>query len=133
VQDRDLTHSKPVSDRTPRPLNDTALQFDLPAEIDVLRREWPWQTHRHNARTLVKHDGFRIVLVVLGAGARVQEHQSYKHIAVQALGGRLRVHLPDNAVELAAGGMLSLDRSVAHDIEALEDSSFLLCVGGCEE
>ena len=66
----------------------TALGFDLRAEIDVLRREWPWAEHRHNARTLIKHDGFRLVLVVLGAGARVQEHESYKHIAVQALSGR---------------------------------------------
>ena len=95
-----------------------------------MRKEWPWEDHRHNARTLIKHDGFRLVLVVLGAGARVQEHESYKHIAVQALSGVVRLHLPDQIVELCAGGLLGLDRHVLHDIEAIEDSAFLLCVGG---
>ena len=131
--DRDQDTRRIVSDRTPRPLNDTALGFDLQAEIEVLRQEWPWDEHRHNARTLIKHDGFRLVLVVLGAGARVQEHQSYKHIAVHALSGRLRLHLPDQRVELCAGGLLGLDRYVLHDIEALEDSALLLCVGGSED
>jgi quercetin dioxygenase-like cupin family protein len=70
---------------------------------------------------------------VLGTGARVQEHQSYKHIAVHALSGRLRLHLPSEAIDLGAGGLLSLDRYVPHDIEAIEDRSFLLCVGGSEE
>lgn len=131
MQERDT--NKLVSDRTPRPLNDTALGFDLQAEADVLRQEWPWDQHRHNARTLVKHDGFRIVLVVLGAGARVQQHDSYRHIAVHSLSGRLRLHLPVEAVELGAGGLLSLDRFVPHDIEALEDSAFLLCVGAAQD
>jgi quercetin dioxygenase-like cupin family protein len=133
-QDRDSNSRRIVSDRTPRPLNDTVLGFDLQAEIDVLRNEWPWAEHRHNARTLLKHDGFGIVLVVLGAGARVQEHQSYKHMAVQALFGRLRLHLPgEQHVELGAGGLLGLDRHVLHDIEAIEESALLLCVGGSEE
>jgi quercetin dioxygenase-like cupin family protein len=131
--DLDFYTRRIVSDRTPRPLNDTVLGFDLDAEIEALRQEWPWAEHRHNARTLIKHDGFRLVLVVLGAGARVQEHQSYKHIAVFALSGMLRLHLPDRRVELAAGGLLSLDRNVLHDIEALEESALLLCVGGCDE
>ncbi len=134
MENRDsIPQNKLVSDRTPRPLNDTALGFDLQAEVELLRQEWPWNDHRHNARTLVKHDGFRIVLAVLGAGARMQQHQSYKHIAVHALSGHLRLHLPAEAIELGAGGLLSLDRFVPHDIEALEDSSLLLCVGGSED
>jgi quercetin dioxygenase-like cupin family protein len=131
--DLDFYTRRIVSERTPRPLNATALGFDLDAEIEELRQEWPWAEHRHNARTLIKHDGFRLVLVVLGAGARVQEHQSYKHIAVFALSGRLLLHLPDRRVELAAGGLLGLDRNVLHDIEAIEESALLLCVGGCDE
>jgi quercetin dioxygenase-like cupin family protein len=122
-----------VSDRTPRPLDGTALSFDLPAEAAVLRTEWPWESHGHNARTLLKHDGFRVVLVVLKPGARVQEHQTYNHVAVHALAGRLRVQVGEHdTVELGPGGLLGLDRYVPHDIEAVEESALLICLGWSE-
>lgn len=109
------------------------MAFDLPEEARVLRTEFPWDSHGHNARTLLKHEGFRIVLVVLKPGARVQEHQTYNQVAVHALAGRLRVDVMDKSVELAPGGLLGLDRYVPHGIEALEESELLIWLGWSEE
>lgn len=52
--------------RTPGPLESPLLSFDLNAEIEQLRREDAWQGGR-NAKTLVKHPDFRVVLTVLQA------------------------------------------------------------------
>ena len=60
-----------VSDRTPRPLDGRSLGFALGHELNVLRDERPYRDHGHNARTLLKNDGFRTVLVVLKPGARL--------------------------------------------------------------
>ena len=117
----------------PGPLDGRSLDFELGSELSALRAEWPFRDHGHNARTLIKHDGFRTVLVVLKAGARMQEHETYHHLALHGLEGRLRVHLPERALELPAGGLLGIGPSVPHDIEALEDSAFLLYLGWSEE
>ena len=109
------------------------LAFDLAAEVDSLCSEWPWREHGHNARTLVKNEAFRTVLVVLKAGAHVREYVTYHHVSVQALAGRLLLHLPERSMEIAAGGLIALGPSVPNDIEALEDSSLLLCLGWSEE
>ncbi len=45
-----------------------------------------------------------------------------------ALTGKLRLHLPDQTVELPAGRLLTLERALPHDVEALEESSFLLTI-----
>jgi quercetin dioxygenase-like cupin family protein len=122
-----------VSDRTPRPLDAEALAFDLEAETASLRAEWPYEKHGHNARTLLKHAGFRMVLVALRAGTRVPETSTYNHLAVQNLRGRLRLHLPDAQIELGPAGLLGIGPLVLHGIEALEDSVFTLCLGWSED
>jgi quercetin dioxygenase-like cupin family protein len=103
------------------------LEFDLNAEIEQLRREPAWQNGR-NSKTLVKQPDFRLVLTVLRAGVRIASHRASGRISVQALGGHIRMHLPDRAVDLPAGRLLALDRAVPHDVEALTDSAFLLSI-----
>jgi quercetin dioxygenase-like cupin family protein len=124
--------TSPVSNRTPRPLDGTALAFNLSEEAHVLRGEWPYRDHGHNARTLLKHTGFRLVLVALAPGKRVLEHQTYNHVAVQVLAGRVRVNVLDTDVELGDGGLLGLDRYVPHGIEAIEASDLLIWLGWSE-
>jgi quercetin dioxygenase-like cupin family protein len=118
-----------VSERTPRPLHGAALRFDLAAEAEALKQEDAWRVNGHNARTLIKYEELRVVLIALKAGARLEQHQTDQHATVQALSGRLRLRLPDGVVDLAAGDLLALDRAVAHDVEALEDSFLLLSMG----
>ena len=115
-----------ASERTPRPLAGTALKFDFEVEAKSLELEEAWQVSGHNARTLIKTDELRVVLIALKAGARMQQHKTDQHVTVQALKGRLRLHLPREVIELAAGNLLALDRDVPHDVEGLEDSLFVL-------
>jgi len=117
-----------ISDRTPRPLMGPMLRFNLPQEIAALEGEVEY-AQGHNARTLVKHSEFRIVLVVLKAGAKVHEQQSEERIALQPLRGHVRLHLPNEVVNLHSDQLLSLDRRQPYSIEAVEDAAFLLWVG----
>jgi quercetin dioxygenase-like cupin family protein len=123
--------SKSAGPREPRALTGTALSFDLGDEAEALKREAPWAAHGHNAKTLVKHPDFRVVLIALKAGARMPEHKTDQCVTIQALVGRLRLHLhfPDQVLELAAGGLVALDHTVLHDVEAVEESIFLLSLG----
>ena len=117
-----------ISDRTPRPLTGPVLSFNLPQEIAALRAEVEY-AKGHNGRTLIKNSDFRLVLVALQQGAQLHEHRTDLHLAVQPLSGHLRVHLPDEVVNLHPDQLLSLGRDQTYSIEAVEPTEFLLWVG----
>jgi len=113
--------------RSPGPLESPILSFDLNAEIALLRSENAWQGGR-NSKTLVKYPDFRVVLTVLKSKSRLHEHKAAGRISVQAIVGHIRMHVQDKVIDLPAGHMLALERGLAHDVEALEDSAFLLTI-----
>src|SRR3569623_1782532 len=115
--------------RAPHPVNGTSLSFDLAAEADKLRREPTWQARGHNAKPLVKHPDFRVVLIALRAGARMSEHKPDHCVTLHALEGTLRLHLPDGTVVLAGGSLLALEQTVLHVFVAISDSLFVLSLG----
>jgi quercetin dioxygenase-like cupin family protein len=104
------------------------LTFDLAREIERLRREPSYQQGNRNADTLVHEPDFRIVLVAMKSGGRLQEHHAAGPVSVQTLAGRVRLQLPDRTVDLPAGHLLALEPGIKHDVEALEESVFLLTV-----
>lgn len=118
-----------VSERTPRPLMGPILSFDLNEEMAALRAESAWQAHGHNARTLVKHSEYRVVLVALREGCQVHEQQTDERLAIQVLRGQVRLHVPTESADLKAGQLVSLDRHVPFSFEALADCDFLLWLG----
>jgi quercetin dioxygenase-like cupin family protein len=118
--------------RSPGPLESPILPFDLNSEIAQLRGENAWQGGR-NSKTLVKHPDFRVVLTVLKSNARLHEHKAAGRISVQALSGHIQMHVQDKLFDLPAGHMLALERALPHDVEALEDSAFLLTLAWPEE
>ena len=118
--------------RAPGPLENPILSFDLKAEIEGLRGEGGWQAGR-NSKTLVKHPDFRMVLTVLKSGARLHEHKAAGRISVQAVAGHIRMHVEDKVFDLPAGHLLALERALPHDVEALEDSAFLLTIAWPED
>lgn len=105
----------------------TYLQVDLVRELEQLHREPEW-THGQNAKTLVKHDMLRIVLTALQAGARIPEHQTEGRISIQTLRGHVLVRADGRTFDLPVGSLLALDHNVRHDVEALEESAFLLTI-----
>lgn len=103
------------------------LEFDLARELDVLQRESEF-ANGQNARTLVKYDDLRIVLIALKAEARIPEHAAGGRVSIHAMKGQIRVRAEGRTFRLPPGGLLTLDRGVLHDVEAVEDSAFLLTV-----
>lgn len=108
------------------------LEFDLGREIQQLRQEHTWSTGR-NSRTLVKHGGFRIVLMALKAGTLIQEHKADGRISIQTVAGRITIRASERTFVLPAGSLLALDRATVHDVEALKESAILLMIAQPEE
>lgn len=104
------------------------LKFNLEQEIQQLRSEERWQSG-HTAKTLVKYPNFRVVLIVMRPGGRLEKHRTEGRISVQTLAGQIRFSTAEQSVELSAGQMLTLERDIPHDVESLAHSAFLLTIG----
>jgi quercetin dioxygenase-like cupin family protein len=104
----------------------SAMDFDLAAELEGLHRERSWTAGERNGKTLVREPDFRVVLTAMHAGTRLAEHEAGARLSIQTVAGHLRLHLPGRVVDLPANHLLALDRSVPHEVEALEDSALLL-------
>lgn len=110
-------------------LAEPLLQFDLRKESRQLRREDSWQRETgRSSKTLAKYPDFRIILVLMKANTRMNEHRAEGRISIHHLLGKICIHLPDQKVNLSAGQLLVLDCGMVHDVEALEESAFLLTV-----
>jgi quercetin dioxygenase-like cupin family protein len=103
------------------------LKFDLNGEIEQLRSEARWQSG-HTAKTLVKFADYRVVLVAMKSGGRLVEHRTEGRISVHTLSGNIRFRAAEQAYELPAGHMLTLEREIPHEVEAIVDSAFLLTI-----
>jgi quercetin dioxygenase-like cupin family protein len=110
-------------------LAEPLLQFDLREEVEQLRLEDSWQRETgRSSKTLAKYPDFRIILVLMKANTRMNEHRAEGRISIHHLLGKICIHLPDQKVNLSAGQLLVLDCGMVHDVEALEESAFLLTV-----
>jgi quercetin dioxygenase-like cupin family protein len=108
-------------------LSGPLLQFDLARERDQLHRDDSWlQATGRSSKTLVKYPDLRIVLIAMKANTRMHEHAAAGRISVHSLYGHIQLRLPEQLVDLPAGHLLALDQCVPHDVEACEDSAFLL-------
>jgi quercetin dioxygenase-like cupin family protein len=62
-------------------------------------------------------------------GSYMSHHRAEGPISVQVILGKVRIHLPDDRREdLGPGDLLTLERCLEHDVEALEESAFLLTI-----
>jgi quercetin dioxygenase-like cupin family protein len=107
-------------------LRDPTGHFDLPALERELRKEAALSAEGHSAVTLAKYADLRVVLIVLRKGARRVEARTEARVTLQALRGNLEAHLPDGAIDLPAGNLVTLDRGVEFGLEALTESALLL-------
>lgn len=116
-------HRRPHS----KPSAEPYVELDLARELEALYREPEWATGR-NAKTLVKYDSLRVVLTALKANSRIPPHQTAGRISIHTLRGRIQVRAEGRTFNLPAGSLVVLDHGLRHDVEALEDSSFLLTI-----
>ena len=120
-------------DRLPH-LADSLLHFNLTDELRRLREEDSWtRGGGRSSKTLAKYPDFRIVLVLMKPGSEMKEHHADARISIQTIQGKVRLQLPDKALELGSGELMCLESGIAHDVKALEESAFLIQSPGLEE
>jgi quercetin dioxygenase-like cupin family protein len=112
-----------------RTLAASVLQFDLPTEIAQLRLGRTYERGGPSGRTLLKEPDLRVVLMTLQAGGRMEEHSASGPTSIHVIEGSIRVHVADGQGELGPGSLLTMESAVRHEVEAVEDSAFLLTIG----
>ena len=75
-----------------RPLHGPLQRFDLGAEIDRLREERAWQRGQRNSITLRKGEGMNVVLLLMKAGDRLEEHAAPDPLKPERPGGTHPFH-----------------------------------------
>lgn len=105
------------------------LQFNLAQEIDRLLGEGTWRERDRDSKALVHEPHLHVLLTALKAGARLDRHQTEAPVSLQGLRGKVRISLPDETVELTSGTLLILEAGVPHEVEAVEESVFLITLG----
>jgi quercetin dioxygenase-like cupin family protein len=106
---------------------DRLAQFDLIQEIADSEQKKPWQSG-HFAKTLFKKHDLRVVLITMENAAKMKEHHADGTISVQVLKGQIRFSVHGKPHDLKSGNLLTLGASIKHEVEALEDSAFLLTI-----
>jgi quercetin dioxygenase-like cupin family protein len=119
----DVMHTRPHAGS----MSTAFMELDLPSEVGRLHEESAWNTGQ-NARTLIKYDTLRVVLVTLRAGKTLAEHRTEGRISIQLLSGHVEIKAGGRTFNLRPGGLLALDRNLPHDVRALQESAVLLTV-----
>jgi quercetin dioxygenase-like cupin family protein len=111
-----------------RPMRGPLQSFDLGAEVARLREEDAFRGGRRNSITLRKGEGMSVVLLVMGAGDRLEEHTAPGPISLTVREGRVRFSTSDGEVEAGPETLLACDAGVRHSVEAIEDSVYVLTI-----
>ena len=101
--------------------------FELLREIIESEQCKPWASGIH-ARTLYKKQDFRVVLISMEAAAQMKEHHIDGTSSVQVLKGHIRYSAQGQVYDLGAGNLLTLAASIKYEVEAMEESVFLLTI-----
>ncbi len=111
-----------------RTLDAALLSFTIDEQVKQLKQEKPWQSGDRNAVTLVKNQDVRVTLMALHKGASLREHHVEGPITVYIIEGSVNFIVGQDKCVLKRSGFLSLERTIPHDVEALEDSIMLLTI-----
>jgi quercetin dioxygenase-like cupin family protein len=110
----------------------TATSFSLPDMAHQLMAEDAFQHAGRNALTLARGNELTVVLMVLKAQSALHEHQAPGPITVTTLSGHLEFStaIQSEPLVLQTGDAAVCGAHLAHRVKALEDSAFLLVIGG---
>ena len=119
--------------RPDRPIEAPLLHLRLSEQLERLGREPTWRTSGRNAITLVKEPTLRVVLMLLGKGTRISEHQAAGSLTFHVLSGSVTFRAGARVESLGSGELVVLESTVAHEVEALEESACLLTLAGAAQ
>ena len=117
-----------MADTEHRALDLPLASFETEKEIAKLKASDQWRKESRAALTLVKNSAMTIVLLALHAGAVLKEHHAEGPITVAVLEGAIRFKVSGEERVLRRGGLLALGDAIQHEVEALEESAFVLTV-----
>jgi quercetin dioxygenase-like cupin family protein len=112
--------------RLDRPVTVPLLHVGLADQLDRLRQESTWRTSGRNAITLTKEPTLRLVLMLLGKGTKMPEHQAAGPLTLHVLSGSMAFRAGDRTEEIRSGELIVLESAIGHELEALEESACLL-------
>jgi quercetin dioxygenase-like cupin family protein len=118
--------SEGINRQTLRPAAGGMLSLKIMDEAASLKAKPEWSSADRLAASLVKDGALNILLMMLKKGARLAEHRTKGPIAVHVVSGVIRFSAGNRSAELSQGSIAALDREVAHELEALEESVILL-------
>src|SRR5918994_4116508 len=111
-----------------RPLHGPVQRFDLEAEVGRLREEGAWHRGQRNSITLRKGEGMNVVLVVMKAGDRLEEHAAPGPFSLSVREGRIRFEAADAVVEAGPEGLLTFGNGVGDTGVGLCDAVLVLTI-----
>ena len=113
-----------------RPLHGPLQRFDLGTVVGRLKEEGAWQGGNRNSITLRKGEGMSVVLLVMKAGDRLEEHAAPGPFSLSVREGRIRFEAAAEMVEAGPEALLTCDAGVRHTVVALSDAVYLLTIAG---
>lgn len=112
---------------SPIPMPGHSAHLNLEREIEELHHSPEWENGIAR-KVLIRYPDFQITLRLMKGNTRIPEHHNPGRICVQTVRGHIQMHALGKVFDLPQGAMLVLDRAVRHDVEAREESAFLLTV-----
>jgi quercetin dioxygenase-like cupin family protein len=116
----------PSQVRPGTPTHAALTHFRIPDVLGRLKQESTWLAGSRDAITLVKEPSLRVVLISAKRGTKLHEHEVPGPLTLQVVRGALRLKSSVDTIDARAGSLLFLGPGLAHEIEALEESDFLL-------
>ncbi len=113
-------------------LSATVISRNVWHEIAKLKSSPSWQQAAgRSSETLARYSDFSVILVLMKAGTQMGKHHAEGRTSIYVIQGRVRLHLLEGqCADLGAGELLMLERGLEHDVEAPEESAFLLTIAG---
>ena len=110
----------------------TVTSFAVTEMANQLMTEDAFQNAGRNSLTLARGNDLTVVLIVLKAQSALQEHKAPGPITVTTLSGYLEFStaMQSEPLVLHTGDVAVCGAQLTHSVKALEDSAFLLVIGG---
>ena len=120
------THERPTLGE--RSLRAPLLSFSIEKEIEKLQKETAWKDGDRNAVTLQKNSRLRVVLISLRKNTTLKEHTVEGPITLLMISGKINFIAGDDKINMGANELVVLEKTIPHDVEALEDAVFILTI-----
>jgi quercetin dioxygenase-like cupin family protein len=105
---------------------------NLEAELKALRSSASYKRNDHASATIVNRPGLGAVLIALPKGGHLAAHRTARPITLRVLEGIIQVSLGDRTIEMVRGDLTALAPNLQHKVTGVEESAFLLTMGGGE-